>query len=92
MLIVQPWVVIIFSAVLWISSVAHGESVQTIGWASPVDAVTDAPLQQAFRDALQGLGYIDGKNVKMIVRYANGDHAKLRSIIAELVGLPWTCS
>jgi hypothetical protein len=53
-----------------------------------VDALTDAPLQQAFRDALGALGYIDGKNVKVIVRYANGDRAKLQVLVGELVALP----
>jgi hypothetical protein len=45
-------------------------------------------LQQAFREGLRALSYIDGQNIKVIVRYANGDHHKLRVLISELAALP----
>src|SRR5262245_39541326 len=59
----------------------------TIGLAIPVDAAADAPFQKAFRDGLRELGWVDGENVSLIVRYANGDPAKYREIIQELVSL-----
>jgi putative ABC transport system substrate-binding protein len=34
------------------------------------------------------LGYVDGENVSLIVRYSNGDPAKYRALIQELVALP----
>src|SRR6476619_4505361 len=58
-----------------------------IGLVVPVDASTDAPFRKAFLDGLQELGYVDGKNVVLITRYANGDPAKLREIIRELVAV-----
>ena len=43
--------------------------------------------KKAFRDGLRDLGYVDGTNVIMIVRYSNGDPAKYRDIIRELIAL-----
>jgi putative tryptophan/tyrosine transport system substrate-binding protein len=59
----------------------------TIGLAIPVDAASDAPFQKAFRDGLRDLGYAEGKNVTLVVRYANGDPAKYREIVRELIAL-----
>ena len=59
----------------------------TIGLAIPVDAASDAPYQKAFRDGLRDLGYVDGKNVTLIVRYSDGDPAKYREVIRELIAL-----
>jgi putative ABC transport system substrate-binding protein len=70
-----------------LASADEGRKLPTIGLAIPVDPATDAPYQKAFRDGLQDLGYVDGKNVTLIVRYSNGDPAKLREIIRELIAL-----
>jgi putative ABC transport system substrate-binding protein len=59
----------------------------TIGLAIPVDRGSDAPYQNAFREGLRDLGYVDGKNVTLIVRYSGGDPAKYREIIRELIAL-----
>jgi len=59
----------------------------TVGLAVPVDRGTDAPYQDALRKGLQQLGYVDGKNIKLIPRYADGNPDKLQSIIKELVAL-----
>jgi putative ABC transport system substrate-binding protein len=65
----------------------EGRRLPTIGGAIPVDQATDAPYQGALRDGLRQLGYVDGMNIKFIPRYANGDPAKLRAIIKELIDL-----
>jgi putative tryptophan/tyrosine transport system substrate-binding protein len=59
----------------------------TIGLAIPVDPVSDALNQKAFREGLQALGWVDGQNVILVVRYSNGDPAKYREIIRELIAL-----
>jgi len=58
-----------------------------IGLAIPIDAASDTPFQKAFRDGLRDLGWIDGRNVTLVARYANGDPAKYREIIRELIAL-----
>ena len=65
----------------------QGKKLPTIGMAIPVDQSTDAPFQKALRDGLRDLGYVDGKNVTIIVRYANGDPDKLRDLTKELIAL-----
>jgi putative ABC transport system substrate-binding protein len=49
----------------------------------PADA--NAKNFQAFRDGLAELGYIEGRNVVLDVRWANGDPGKLPSIVQELL-------
>jgi putative tryptophan/tyrosine transport system substrate-binding protein len=61
--------------------------IPTIGGAVPVDQATDAPYNRALLEGFRQLGYVDGKNIKLIIRYADGDPAKLRAIIKELVEL-----
>ena len=65
----------------------ESKKLPTVGLAIPVDQSTDAPFQKAFRDGLREAGYVDGKNVTLIVRYANGDPRRLRENIRELVAL-----
>ena len=45
------------------------------------------PLANAFRKGLQNLGYVEGKNIIIEHRYAEGIEASLPVIIAELVRL-----
>jgi len=69
------------------ASAGETRKLPTIGLAIPVDPTADAPFQKAFRDGLRDLGWVDGRNVTLIVRYANGDPAKYREIIRELIAL-----
>jgi putative ABC transport system substrate-binding protein len=45
------------------------------------------PNVEAFRQGLQGLGYIEGKNIVVEYRYAEGIEDRLPGLVAELVGL-----
>jgi putative ABC transport system substrate-binding protein len=40
---------------------------------------------EAFRRGLRELGYIEGRNVEMVYRYAEGDYARLPALAADLV-------
>ena len=42
----------------------------------------------AFREGLRELGYVDGKNVTIIARYANGDVTQVPTVIDQLIALP----
>src|SRR5262249_15069525 len=42
---------------------------------------------QAFQQGLRDLGYIEGKNIVIEWRFADGNRDRLRALAAELVGL-----
>src|SRR6476659_2496005 len=59
-----------------------------VGYLSGSSA-TDATvaLYDTFRMKLQDLGYVEGKNLKLDVRRAEGDYARLPALATELVVL-----
>ncbi len=42
---------------------------------------------EAFRDGLRSLGYVDGKNVILLPRYAHGDPKQFPALVSELIAL-----
>jgi putative ABC transport system substrate-binding protein len=66
----------------------QGERVRRIGVLMSYDDDPEGNLRySAFTQALAGLGWTDGRNVRMDVRYAGADNNKIRAIAHELVGL-----
>ena len=51
------------------------------------DPSTPNPYIEAFRLGLRDLGYIEGKNIQIEYRYAEGMNDRIPSLIAELVQL-----
>src|SRR5439155_7611511 len=51
------------------------------------DPNTPGPLVEAFRQGLRELGYIEGKNILVEYRYAEGNVDRLPSLVVELVQL-----
>jgi putative ABC transport system substrate-binding protein len=49
-------------------------------------AIEPWPPIDTFRQALEGLGYIEGKNVRFEYRYAKGYNERLRELANDLVG------
>src|SRR5215467_16323685 len=60
-----------------------GRKIVTIG----VLAIEPWPPIETFRQALDDLGYIEGKNVRFEYRYAKGDNERLPELANNLVGL-----
>ena len=54
-----------------------------IGFLSPF-SVSDTPYQ-AFREGLRDLGWVEGKNISIEYRYANGSEDRLAGLAADLV-------
>jgi len=59
----------------------------SIGWLSPGSTVTHGPFLEAFRQALRDLGYVEGPNLAIESRWAEGKLERLPTLAAELVGL-----
>ena len=61
--------------------------VHRIGYLSPGDAASDSTRSEAIRRALRDLGYIDGQNIAIEYRYAEGKSGRNPELAAELVRL-----
>jgi putative ABC transport system substrate-binding protein len=56
-----------------------------IGWLSTRSAATDALVMPAFHRALTAQGFIEGRNVTVDYRYADGSDDRLPALAADLV-------
>jgi putative ABC transport system substrate-binding protein len=56
-----------------------------VGRLSPISASVDAPTLAAFRKALQELGWVEGRNLAIESRFAEGRLDRLPALAAELV-------
>ena len=78
------------SAVAWplAANAQQGDRVRRIGvlMGSDENDPVFKPRLSAFTQALAGLGWTDGRNVRLDVRYAGGDSNRIRAFAQELVG------
>jgi putative ABC transport system substrate-binding protein len=58
-----------------------------IGWLSPAPSVTGASELEALRRGLGELGYVEGRNITIEARWADGDAARLPRLARALVEL-----
>jgi len=58
-----------------------------VGRLSPVSSSTDAPSFDSLRQGLRDLGYVEGKNIVIEYRFADGKLDRLPELAAELVRL-----
>src|SRR2546422_8077249 len=62
--------------------------VHRIGWLHPgLSRPEPHPSLEAFRQGLRELGYVEGQNLVIEYRYAEGSEERLRDLAAELVRL-----
>jgi putative tryptophan/tyrosine transport system substrate-binding protein len=87
----QKIVFLALSAMLYaLSSSAEAQQpkkVFRIGYLSGTDRVTDAPRAEGTRRALRELGYIEGQNIIIEYRHAEGKAGRSAELAAELVRL-----
>ena len=64
---------------------AQAGSVLRIGILSPLSSseITSPPFE-AFRKALRDFGYLEGKNINFVYRWADGSHERLGEFATEL--------
>jgi putative ABC transport system substrate-binding protein len=67
----------------------QGDRARRIGVLMPFDETDPAwkPRVSAFTQALTGLGWTDGRNVRMDLRWGGDDTNRIRALAHELVGL-----
>jgi putative ABC transport system substrate-binding protein len=61
--------------------------VRRIGLLATTSPSVSAPWLQAFRLGLRDLGWVEGKNISIEYRYAEGRHDRFPDLAADLVGL-----
>jgi putative ABC transport system substrate-binding protein len=78
-------------ATILLTTVSHAEAQQAkvprIGYVSVVSGGTASPNMKAFRQGLGDLGYVEGKNIVIEYRYAEGNIDRIPILVAELVQL-----
>jgi putative ABC transport system substrate-binding protein len=66
---------------------AQTAKIPRVGWLSPGSAPSDAAFLASFRDGLHQLGWVEGQNIALEPRWAEGKFERLPDLAVELVGL-----
>jgi putative tryptophan/tyrosine transport system substrate-binding protein len=80
-------VAVILLTVAVVTEAQQPAKVPRIGYLSSVDRPTDLPRAEGFRRGLRELGYIEGQNIAIEYRYAEGRPDREPGLAAELVRL-----
>ena len=76
------------AAVAWpVATRAQQQAMPVVGliWVAGERVVK--PYEESIRAALRDLGWVDGGNFRLEVRYGNGDPARLPQLVDELISL-----
>lgn len=67
---------------------AESPRLPVVGEIFGADAPAAKPYEDAFRVGLRELGYVEGKNIIVLTRYANGDARRVPVLLRELIAHP----
>ncbi|MGE5817025.1 MAG: ABC transporter substrate-binding protein [Deltaproteobacteria bacterium] len=82
------WILILFTlASVYPAHAQQPKKIPRIGFLSAVSPSTISARVEAFRQGLRELGYVEGKNIFIEWRFAEGKSDRLPSLAAELVRL-----
>jgi putative ABC transport system substrate-binding protein len=73
------------AAATWPLAARAQKSLPRIGWLVFGDAKKMGPVDQSLKDALVQAGLLDGRNIEILFRYANGMPDRLAELATELV-------
>jgi len=80
-------VVVVQLAVVAIAEAQEGKKVPRIGFLGNSTAALEANLVGHFREGLRDIGYIEGKNILIEYRWAEGKYERFPELIGELIHL-----
>jgi putative ABC transport system substrate-binding protein len=75
------------AAVAWSLAVhAQQKAMPVVGFLNPASPGPSAPFTAAFRQGLSDAGYVEGQNLTIEFRFAEGHYDRLPALAADLVG------
>src|SRR5215468_3398482 len=80
-------VAVVLLAVGVTAEAQQSKKVPRVGYLASGDPASDSARSEAIRVALRELGYIEGQNIAIEYRYAEGKRDRLPELAAELVRL-----
>jgi putative tryptophan/tyrosine transport system substrate-binding protein len=81
----REFMTLLGGAAAWPLAARAQERMPRIGWLVFGGSSRLGPIDQSLKDALVEAGYIDGRNVEIVYRFANGQAERLPELAAELV-------
>jgi putative ABC transport system substrate-binding protein len=85
----RDFITFLGGAAAWpIAARAQSEALPIIGYLASGSIESNAPMLSAFRKGLAEVGYIEGRNVAIEYRYADGQYDRLPGLAFELVRRP----
>jgi putative tryptophan/tyrosine transport system substrate-binding protein len=86
----MKWIVAVLATAVFVAGSLEiraqpAVKVHRIGIVSPLEASPEPPTVRAFRQALRALGHVEGKNVIVDARFAEGRPERFPELFAELI-------
>ncbi len=82
----REFIALVGGAAAWPSMVRAQHSMPMIGWLFGVSAEAGKPTLAVFRKALADAGYVEGHDVQIEYRWADGKYERLPAMASDLVG------
>jgi putative ABC transport system substrate-binding protein len=87
----RDFVTLLSGAAVWpLAAHAQQPAMPVIGFISSRSPSESTGLVAAFRQGLGEMGFVEGRNLAIAFRWAEGHYDRLPALAAELVGLPVT--
>ena len=81
----RDFIALVGAAAAWPSFARAQPTVPTVGYLGSASSELSAKAVRAFRDGLSEVGYVEGRNVTIEYRWADGQNNRLPGLAADLV-------
>ena len=81
----RRFIMLLGGAAAWPLAARAQQPAQTVGYISSRSPQADAHLLAAFRRGLSEIGHVEGQNVAIEFRWAEGDYGRHEALTADLV-------